>query len=434
MKREISLVLLLKVIAIGLNFAGLAALANSMSVRSFGFFAFMFSTGLMISIPSMLGLNFSLVRYTSELSKSLEYRLLLSSNILSRLILILIAFLIFGSIGGIVFSWLFGSQVGPPEIAATVLFGVVYAFSEVLQSVARHFDGTAKSFAFREIGWRASFFPVAMISIFAHGRVSAAGTLVLLSLLLIVTIALQFRFSNLSLRPTFKGETAIRDESRDIWRQSPSFTTAACMSTASQYMVVSLAGIALSIEATAHFFTSLKLMQMLSLSVVAVNFVLTPRLRNIRTSDDGDYNIGAISRLCGTCAWINLLFSMAGIMAFAIGGDRILGLFGPEYAGDKIYLLILCVAALFNAATGPAGFVLVMFDRQRAFNLISGFSMAVGVTLCVVLGRTFGLAGFCWGYVAWIGIQNVGVAAVAFRSLKINATVLSAPGLRGLLQ
>jgi len=121
-------------------------------------------------------------------------------------------------------------------------------------------------------------------------------------------------------------------------------------------------------------------------------------------------------------------------MAFAIGGDRILGLFGPEYAGDKIYLLILCVAALFNAATGPAGFVLVMFDRQRAFNLISGFSMAVGVTLCVVLGRTFGLAGFCWGYVAWIGIQNVGVAAVAFRSLKINATVLSAPGLRGLLQ
>jgi O-antigen/teichoic acid export membrane protein len=426
MKVEFLLILGLKILGIGLNFAGLASLSNTMTLSDFGSFAAMFSAGLLVSLPAMAGLNFSLVRYTSETTILEIYRIGLTRTALAQLGKLLAGLWILGMVSGLVVATIFPQSANAYEIAAVLAFGLSYGFSEVLQSVARNFDGSVRAFVYREIGWRSSFFFVALVNVMSPQSMSGAAVMWLLTLTLLLTVTIQFLGSALRCRVPEEVRLQASKEQRDLWRKAPGFMLVGGLSTSSQHLIVILAGVALTLEATAHFFTAFKTMQILSLSILAVNFVLTPRLRNLR-NESGTLDTELVSTVCTTSAWLNTLFCIAGIGLFAMGGNLLLSLFGPAFAHDRIYLLILSLAALLNAVTGPSGFVLVMFDRQKQFNVIAAVSMLSGAGLCVLGGSIGGIAGFCWGYVAWIAIQNVSMAYYAWYSLGINSTCLGLP-------
>ncbi|NDU99867.1 lipopolysaccharide biosynthesis protein [Pseudoroseicyclus tamaricis] len=416
MSRDVAIIFGLKVLAVGLNALGLAALASASSVAAFGAFAALFSAGMLISIPAMAGLNLSLVRHTSGAGPG---RLALARHGLGRLAGGLAAA---GVLGGVVLLLAMREAAAGP--LAALLFGLTYGFSEVLQSTARAFDGPVRAFVWREIAWRAAFFLTALAAALAGG-LPAPAMLGLLTLALLLVTALQARLS--ALWPLRAPRVA---EAGRLWRHAPGFMGVSLLSTAAQHLVVLLAGVTLSLEAAAYFFAALKVVQILSLSVVAVNFVLTTHLRDFRKGKTGETDTKTLTAICATAAWGNLLFWGAGMAALLVFGRLILSLFGAAYESGGVYLAILGVAAGLNAGTGPAGFVLVMFDRQRQFNLVSALAASGGAGLCLLLGGAFGLVGFCWGYVCWIGLQNTGAAWMAWRTLGINPTALARPDWR----
>lgn len=433
MNFDFSFVFLLKVGGIGLNFAALAALSNTMSTSDFGIFAAMFSAGMLISLPAMIGLNFSIVRYTSEASQPEINRIALARTGLFALARLLAAVFAICAVAAFLAVLLNFDQNTALAGLATLGLGLTYAFSEVLQSSARSFDGSSKAFLFREIVWRSSFFGIVAVNLLLPTPLSATQVISVATVFLIATICLQFSTSALRRSLPPDARAMAKKELGGLWKTAPGFMLVSGLSTSSQHLIIILAALVLTTESTAHFFTSFKTVQILSLSALAVNFVLTPRLRNLR-NDEGSVDTDLISTVCATCAWLNILFCGAGIAVFILFGGMILSVFGPQYAGDSLLLLVLSIAALFNAMTGPSGYVLLMFDRQKQFNIIAAASMILGSLCCLVGGSVAGLMGFGWGYVIWILLQNASVAAFAYRSLSINATFLKKPVPRTLLR
>ena len=76
-----------------------------------------------------------------------------------------------------------------------------------------------------------------------------------------------------------------------------------------------------------------------------------------------------------TTRWI-LTLSLPLFLAAAFFPQGIMGLFGAEYRAGWVILLCLAIAWLFNAATGPAGYVLTM-TGYHAVELANGLSLGV---------------------------------------------------------
>lgn len=435
MKVDVVLILGAKLIAIALNFVGLALLSNTMCVGSFGYFVSLYSVSLMISIPVMFGFNFSLVRYTSDKSVDCCIRAKLANDALRQLVMVLFLIWLLGSfVGAIVVKHEFVSY-SVFEISTALLFGCAYGLSEVLQSISRNFDGPLYAFVFREVFWRLSFFLVAFFNMQIEGGFSTGSILGFFAINMMLTLFLQIYYSKI--RTNYADEpvnecSPTQVNVKQLWHKAPSFMLVGCLATASQHLVVVIAGVALTLEQTAHFFTSLKVMQLLSLSVLAINFVLVPKLRNIKSQCGDSIEFSKISNLCANSAWANMAFCLVGTSIFALFGGHILSLFGPEYEYDRVYLLILCGAAFITAMTGPSGFVMVMFDQQWSFNVLSLLTLALGLGFCFLYGRVYGLVGFCAGYVIWMALQNVGTAILSFRMLKINTTFLGLKNIKDL--
>lgn len=141
MKRDIFGILVIKMFAIGLSFLGMAALANTMAVEDFGYFAMLFSMGMFISIPSMMGLNFSLLKHSSSTEIPISTRISLAGSAIKKLgvthiSMLLIAIPITVSVSSFDY-WRFNDAA----LLSAIAFGFAYGLSEVVQSVTRVFDG-----------------------------------------------------------------------------------------------------------------------------------------------------------------------------------------------------------------------------------------------------------------------------------------------------
>jgi O-antigen/teichoic acid export membrane protein len=278
--------------------------------------------------------------------------------------------------------------------------------------------------------WRACFFAVAGLA--ALSPLFQVPWVVVATIMLALAVIVAVQLMTSRVYRTKPDPAVVADAMRidgDIRRTSFGFLLVGLLSTSTQYLIVLLAALVLTAVDTAHFFNAFKLMQVLALSSFAVNFVLAPRLRGLAAArpSTGTRDFATLSKVCITSAWFNTAFALAGILVFAVAGHWMLSLFGPEYAGDKGLLLLLCMAAVINGATGTSGFVLVMFDLAPQFNLISAVSMAIGALVAVGLGLHYGLTGFAAGYVVWVFVQNLSIATLCWVKLGVNATILGVP-------
>ena len=430
MRRDMLSVLGIKIGSVVAGFLGFAVLSNVLDVQAYGLFATMFSAALFMSIPLMGGLNFSLVRHLADVSGNLA----LCRRLIGLAMLRMARY--FAAAVGLAVLVYAAAMIFAPERLAAIGAGLglasvlalagIYAASEVTQSVIRVFDGSVRAFAPREMIWRASFFAVAGLAALSPLFQAPWVVVALIALALAVVVLAQVGTSSVyraSAAPAGAADALLIDA--DIRRSSFGFLLVGLLSTSTQHLIVLLSALVLTAVDTAHFFNAFKLMQVLALSIFAVNFVLAPRLRGLAGAGASDF--AAVSKVCITGAWFNTLFSLAGIAVFAVAGGWMLSLFGADYGDDKGLLLLLCLAALINAATGPAGFVLVMFDLQRQFNVISAVSIAVGAAVAAVMGWLYGLTGFAAGYVVWAVVQNLSTAGLCWLRLGVNSTILGIP-------
>lgn len=158
-----------------------------------------------------------------------------------------------------------------------------------------------------------------------------------------------------------------------------------------------------------------RIAQAMSIALVAVNFVLAPRIA--RLAADGE--TAQLQHDVSAAATWSTCVMVAGFAILVPGSSLVLSIFGSGFDAASDPLRILMVGQLVNALCGPAVAVLTMSGGQVQAMRVLGASAIVQLLLFALLIPPFGLVGAaCATTVCWI-LLNLGMLVYVRRRLAI---------------
>lgn len=174
------------------------------------------------------------------------------------------------------------------------------------------------------------------------------------------------------------------------------------------------------VEAVGEFQVAIKLVEPITMVFLVLSLTLAPRIT-------AAFSDGKLSDLQPSIRRnLRFAFLAAAPMAILIilGREPLLGLFGDGFEGGAASLTILACASAFNVFAGLAGTALVMTRHLKPALLVKGAGLVLNLILCLILIPDLGAAGAAIAMAAGIVVSNVWMAALAWRLLGLNTTVL----------
>ncbi len=102
-------------------------------------------------------------------------------------------------------------------------------------------------------------------------------------------------------------------------------------------------------------------------------------------------------------------------------------MFGAEFTQAYTVVIILSIGQVVNAATGSAGLLLMMTDREREATLMMGVIVALHFVANLVFISTWGTEGAAVAGATSVIVANLGMMWNAWRRLGIRTTALGDP-------
>jgi O-antigen/teichoic acid export membrane protein len=158
-----------------------------------------------------------------------------------------------------------------------------------------------------------------------------------------------------------------------------------------------------------------------SLPLGAMNIVFAPRI-------SAAFAAGRIETLQAEVTHASryvLLLTLPVVAATVFAGSMLLGVFGAEFVSAALPLAILAVPQLLNAATGMAGYLLVMTHYERQAAVIFGLAAALNLVLNLLLIPRFGMTGAAVASALALITLNVGLAWGAWVWVRVLPTPLT---------
>jgi O-antigen/teichoic acid export membrane protein len=110
-----------------------------------------------------------------------------------------------------------------------------------------------------------------------------------------------------------------------------------------------------------------------------------------------------------------------GLMVF---GGRLLSLFGWEFTGGHVALVILSVGQIVNVGAGPVGVLLLMAGHERDVAAATGACAVLNVVMNAVMIPPLGAAGAALAVASSLALWNILLAVRVRQRLGIHSTVL----------
>lgn len=158
-----------------------------------------------------------------------------------------------------------------------------------------------------------------------------------------------------------------------------------------------------------------------SLPLGAVNLVLAPRISAAFAANQTDTLQSEVTH----ASRYVLLLTLPVVAAIVLAGSVLLGLFGAEFVSAALPLAILAVPQLLNAATGTAGYLLVMTHYERQAAVIFGLAATLNLVLNLLLIPRFGMTGAAVASAIALLTLNVGLAWGAWVWVRVLPTPLT---------
>jgi len=209
---------------------------------------------------------------------------------------------------------------------------------------------------------------------------------------------------------------------RELIRISfPMFLTGAMGVVISQADIL-MVGWLIDVESAGKYAVATKIALVISLILVALNSIMTPKISELFYSEGKDGKFLQLARAGTRIAGALGLLVFIGIVIFA---ENILLLFGDEFSSLKTCLVILCVGQLTNCFAGPVASVLNMTGHQVVFNRIMIGTGLLNIFLNYLLIHRFGVEGAAYSTAISLGLWNLlgnfyikrlyGVSLLSFR-------------------
>jgi O-antigen/teichoic acid export membrane protein len=166
----------------------------------------------------------------------------------------------------------------------------------------------------------------------------------------------------------------------------------------------------------------LKLALLVGFAVQVAHQVVLPDLADARARKDN----GAVRDVILRAFAFPLATTVAALVVVSLGGETLLSLFGPEFTGAKIPLLILLGCQLARALFGPNVPLLTMIGAQRQNAALAVSALIVLTISNVVLAPAYGVLGAAFAVAIatlfWLAATSVVLARLS--GLRTDAVYL----------
>lgn len=166
------------------------------------------------------------------------------------------------------------------------------------------------------------------------------------------------------------------------------------------------------------FNIALRISEVISFSLVIVNFVLSPVIAKLYANGDRE----RLQNLVTKCARVTLAIGSLLVVGILFFRKDILMLFGGNFLLGEQALIILCIGQLVNVVSGSVGLLLLMTGNQR----FSIYSLAAGITINLVLNLlltpTYGITGAAIAATASLVVWNAMTYFFVRTKLNIRPT------------
>lgn len=166
---------------------------------------------------------------------------------------------------------------------------------------------------------------------------------------------------------------------------------------------------------------ALKLALLTSLSLIAVNSILAPKISYMHSIGD-EAGMKVVVMLATKLIFFT---SLPVLFVFMVAPEFFLNIFGQEFKRGAIVLMILSIGQLINSMSGPVGHILNMTDRQVIFQYIMLISVLLNITLNYLLIPMYGIEGAAISTAASTILWNL--LSVVYIHKKFGLTVIYIP-------
>lgn len=427
---ESSLAFALKLLSMGLGYATTLFITNKYGASGFGLFTLSITLISMFSLLPHFGMSTALVRVVGELY---------AHNQVENMKRVLFSALLFISTASLVFSfflqkasWFISTNFFDnseltyslitisPAIVST---GIILFVSSAFQGLKKtgyyvFFNLILHQILFLLLLWLNSWcnFNLSINTCFLYSNALSS----ILGLLCLTTLLLRFPTHEMK-RPTNYTLLAL-------------LKIAAPMLLANSFVVIMswvdvlMLGFFMTDADVGTYSAAIKLASLISLSLVAINAVVTPRFVELYVAGDSD-GLKALSRFS---AKIACAISIPIYFSYVIFSEELMSIFGSEFSAGAGVLLVLSSAQLCNVICGPVGNLMQMTDHEVQFRNVVIGSVVINLGLNYWLIPHYGMLGA--GYATFASLTSLNIILVLFVRSKMGFWVVPIPAKYGALK
>ena len=249
-----------------------------------------------------------------------------------------------------------------------------------------------------------------VLRVFGVGGVIAVGgslygvvTAMVVASVVTFAVAVLYFLRQVNIRPTLRSPGDTRGTVREYYGYSLPLTAKEAGTVMQGRVDVLMVGFLLSSTAVGVYNVSVLVAGVLYVPLLAVNRLFPPvasRLYTERRRADLTAIYSVVTRWTLTAS---LLIAVV-VVVFRV---EILALFGTEFTAGTVVLTLFVVSQLWNCATGPSGYLLMMTDHQYVVMATEWLFGVANVVLNYVFIQAFGLVGAALASAGVLAARNV---------------------------
>ncbi len=424
--RAFSGTVVLRVVSLASTFVGSVVLARALGASAFGTYSFVFAITTLLALPAQVGIPTLLVRETAKAQVEKEWgRLKGLWAWASKIILVtslgisLLAILVVWSLSDVL-----SSETRVALFAGILLVPLVAlgnARSAALRGLRLIVRGQLPDSVIRPL--------LLVLFVFASWRLSGEVSASAAMYWHVGAATVAFVIGTVMLWRARPHEVAVAtsDLSMSVsWRRAAvPLALISGLQVVSNQIGLVLLGMLGPQEDVAYFKVAVSAAALMTFGLQVTNLIVSPHVARLHELKDSR----RLAKLAGLGALGGTIISLPLFLIFAIAGERLLSMiYGSEYSGAFVPLVVLAGAQLVNTAFGSTGVLLNMTGHEKIAAKWLAVAALVNVILAVALIPSFGISGAAWASATSVILWNLAFWVSAKRALGVDGSVFSLLG------
>ena len=176
-----------------------------------------------------------------------------------------------------------------------------------------------------------------------------------------------------------------------------------------------LAGLLLPMEQVGLLWAAERLTLLISFICLVVNPVISPRIAAVFHQGRLDDLVTLVTHACGLCLLVSA--PIAGVLF--LFPKTMLAMLGSDLGAAAVYLRIMLIGHVVNAALGPVAHVLTMTRYEQVMKKLTGAVFVVSLVAYPALIWSLGPAGFAFCYTAMLVTKHISSVFLVRRKLGV---------------